>query len=278
MRLRLARLVVLVLAGGLLVPMIRAQEPSDAVDLEVETAPVRVDGRTLFTVRGTTSRPAQERAAAIVQRITDAAMDPSVSTASVVIATEPVGLSIRAGSHLLLYVTEADARIEAMTPAVLAEFHRRRIAETIERYRAERKPERVLASAGVAVLATAIAIGAVLLLGWLFRRLDVLLERRYKARIESLSEKLGDAMRVAPMLRAMQGSVRTARVLAFVAITVAWFDVVLGQFPWTRWLSDDISQLILSPLATIALGIAAYIPNLLFLVVLAFVTRFGLRM
>jgi small-conductance mechanosensitive channel len=272
------RFALLAVMCGLVAQLAWPQESADVVEAEIETAPVRLDGRTLFIVRGTTSRPAKERAAAIVQRIIDAAKDPSVSTASVVIATEPVGFSIRAGRHLLLYVTEADARIEAMTPAVLAEFHRRRIAETIERYRAERKPERVLASAGAAVLATAIAIGAVLLLGWLFRHLDALLDRRYKARIESLSEKLGDAMRVAPMLRAMQGSVRTAWVVAYLAIVLIWLEVVLGQFPWTRWLSDDLAQLILDPLATIALGIADYIPNLLFLAVLAIVTRFGIRM
>ncbi|MCC7258071.1 MAG: mechanosensitive ion channel [Gammaproteobacteria bacterium] len=267
-----------VLLGGLPLAGTGAEGGTDTAEFEVETAPVRLDGRTLFIVRGTTSRPAQVRAASIVQRIADAAEDPAVDAAALTVVTEPVGLSIRAGSHLLLFVTEADARIEAMTPQVLAEFHRRQIAESIDRYRAERTPERVLASAGLAVLGTAIAAGASLLFGWLLRRLDALLERRYAARIESLSAKLGDAMRVAPMLRAMQGSVRAARIVIFVAIGVIWFDVVLGQFPWTRWLSDDLAQLILDPLATIALGIAEFIPNLLFLVVLAIVTRFGIRM
>jgi small-conductance mechanosensitive channel len=279
MRGRFAGHVLVGLTALLLLTAVRAQEEQSlAADLEIETAPVRLDGRTLFLVRGTTSRPASERAASIVQRIRDAAEDPAVNATSLTIVTEPVGLSIRAGSHLLLYVTEADAQIEAMTPPVLAEFHRRQIGESIDRYRAERTPEKLLASAGVSVLATAIVVGGLFLLGWLFRRLDAILERRYKVRIESLSEKLGDAMRVGPMLRAMQSSVRTARVVAWVAVIVVWLDVVLGQFPWTRWLSDDIAALLLDPLATIALGIADYIPNLLFLVVLAIVTRFGIRM
>jgi small-conductance mechanosensitive channel len=152
---------------------------------------------------------------------------------------------------------------------VLAEFHRRQIAESIQVYRAERTPRRLLASTGISVVVTAMAFAALFLSGWLFGRLDEVLDRRYKARIESLSEKLGDAMRVAPMLRAMQGSVRTARLVAWAAIAVVWIDVVLGQFPWTRWLSDDMTRWLLDPLATIALGIAEYIPNLLFLLVLA---------
>lgn len=152
---------------------------------------------------------------------------------------------------------------------MLAEFHRRQIAESIQVYRAERTPRRLLASTGISVVVTAMAFAALFLSGWLFGRLDEVLDRRYKARIESLSEKLGDAMRVAPMLRAMQGSVRTARLVAWAAIAVVWIDVVLGQFPWTRWLSDDMTRWLLDPLATIALGIAEYIPNLLFLLVLA---------
>jgi small-conductance mechanosensitive channel len=76
----------------------------------------------------------------------------------------------------------------------------------------------------------------------------------------------------------MLTSARALRVVGFLVIGLVWFDVVLGQFPWTRWLSDNIAQLILDPLATIALGIADYIPSLLFLVVLAIVTRFGLRL
>lgn len=271
-----AALIVFALAA--VAPAPRATAAVEPDDAEVETAPVRLDGRTLFAVRGTSSRPAKARAESIVERIRDAAEDAAVSTESLVVAPEPLGLSIRAGTRLLMYVSEADAKLEAVTPAILAEVHRRQIAETIERYRAEREPEHLLAGAGIAALATALAVGAILLLGFLLRRLDAILERRYRARIESLSEKLGDAMRVGPMLRAMQGSVRTLRIFAYVATALIWADVVLGQFPWTRWLSDDVAKLILGPVGTIALGIAGYVPSLLFLVVLAFVTRFGLRM
>jgi small-conductance mechanosensitive channel len=278
MRLKLLIFALLGFAGTLMVPAIGAQTVEDAANVEVETAPVRLDGRTLFRVRGTTSRPAAARAEYIEQRIREAADDPAVTAESLVVATEPLGLSIRAGSHLLVYVSEADAQVESVTAPVLAEFHRRQIAESIGRYRAERTPEHLLRSAGISVIATAIAAAAFWLFAFLVRRADEFLERRYRARIESLSEKLGDAMRVAPMLRAMQGSVRTARVLGFLVIALVSVDVVLGQFPWTRWLSDDLAQLILDPLGTIALGIADYIPNLLFLVVLVFVTRFALRM
>jgi hypothetical protein len=133
MRLKLLIFALLGFAGTLMVPAIGAQTVEDAANVEVETAPVRLDGRTLFRVRGTTSRPAAARAEYIEQRIREAADDPAVTAESLVVATEPLGLSIRAGSHLLVYVSEADAQVESVTAPVLAEFHRRQIAESIGR-------------------------------------------------------------------------------------------------------------------------------------------------
>lgn len=249
-----------------------------AADIEAETAPVRLDDYTLFSVRGISSRPAEARAAAIAERIREAAADSAVTVDSVTVVPESLGLALRAGNRVLMYVTDVDAQVESAPASVLAEAHRGQVAEAIERYRAERTPERLLRSAGISVLATAIAVAVALLFAWLFRLLDATLERRYKARLESLSHKLGDVMRVGPMLRAMQGSVRTARIAGFIAIGMVWFNVVLGQFPWTRWMGNNVARLVLDPLATIVLGIANYLPSFLFLLVLAFVTRFGLRM
>src|SRR4051812_14814070 len=47
-----------------------------AAETEVATAPVEIDGELLFRVRGVTSFPAKERAAAIQKRIEQLAADP----------------------------------------------------------------------------------------------------------------------------------------------------------------------------------------------------------
>jgi small-conductance mechanosensitive channel len=126
-----------------------------------------------------------------------------------------------------------------------------------------------------ATVALAVAVWLVLLL---FRRLDAVLERRYGALVHTAHGKVADALRIAPMLSAMRGSVVTARFVAMAVLLFLWLEVVLGQFPWTRWLSEDLAEFLLDPLGTIFVGIADYIPKLLFLVVLVFVARFGLRM
>lgn len=279
MRNRLAHCVLLVLACLAPLSIVRAEERLIAgADVEVETAPVRIDGVTLFRVRGSSSKPAAERAALISQRIEEVARDSSISTASLTVQPGVLGLDIRAGTRHVMTVVDADAQLEALAPMVVAEVHRAQIARSIDNYRAERTSSRLLSSAGVSLAATLIAVIAIIFFRFVFRRLDAFLERRYRTRIESLSEKMGDPMRVGQMLRAIRSSVGSANVVLSVAIVIVWLGVVLGQFPWTRWLSKDLARLLLDPLATIALGIADYIPNLLFLLVLALVTRFGLRL
>jgi hypothetical protein len=53
-----------------------------ALERMPQLAPVRIDGRTLFQVRGVSAYPAAERAQAIVGRIKDVASDSSVSSNS----------------------------------------------------------------------------------------------------------------------------------------------------------------------------------------------------
>jgi len=254
-----------------------ADQPSEDT-AEASTAPVRLDGRTLLVVGGISSRPAGDRAEAISQRVQDIADDPGIPLEAIEVVPGPQGPEIRAGGRLIMAVTTLDAQREGVSPELLAATHRAQFADAILRYRAERSPGRLWRSVLVSLAATVALVVAVWLLLLLFRRLDAALERRYGALVQSAQGKVADALRIAPMLSAMRRSVVTARFVAMGLLLFVWLEVVLGQFPWTRWLSEDLAELLLDPLGRIFVGIADYIPSLLFLIVLAFVARFGLRM
>jgi small-conductance mechanosensitive channel len=256
----------------------RAAEEAVDVVAEAATAPVRLDGRTLLSVAGVSSRTPSDRAEAIARRLKDIADDPGIAVDSVTIEPGEQGLEIRAGSRLIMTVTEVDARLEAAPLAIVATVHKNQFADAITRYRAERSPEHLWRSTLVSLAATAALVAAIWLTGLVFRRLDRFLEQRYGTLVQSAHGKVGDVLRVAPMLSAMRGSIVTTRIVIIAILLFVWFEVVLGQFPWTRWLSDDLAGFLLDPLATIAVGIANYIPSLLFLIVLFLVARFGLRL
>jgi small-conductance mechanosensitive channel len=253
--------------------------PAASQDLEIETATVSVDGRVLFNVRGISSYPATRRAEVIVQQIRKAAANASITDDRVVIAPGQFGPEIRAGGERIMAVHPVDAQLESVSVDVLALAHRASIVTAIGQYRAERTPAHLLRSALIGLGATAALAAAMAALGFFWRRLDAWLGRAYQARMDAISRKVGeDVLRTAPLLRTMHGSLRTAQFVIGAILVFLWVSFTLALFPWTRWLATDLGDLVLDPLATIFAGIADYIPNLLFLVVLAFITRFGLRL
>ena len=278
MRQLLVRSVVALLASLALAGQARAADQAPEAAAEAATAPVRLDGHTLLSVAGISSRTPADRAAGISQRLREVAADPGIPVDSLNVVPVDQGLEIRAGPRLIMTVTELDARLEGTSPAIVAAVHKSQFAEAITRYRAERSPARLWRSTLVSLAATAALAAAIWLTVIVFRRLDRALERRYGALVQAAPGKVGDVLRIAPMLSAMRGSIATARLVTGAILFFVWFEVVLGQFPWTRWLSEDLAGFLLDPLATIAMGIANYIPSLLFLVVLFLVARFALRL
>lgn len=254
-------------------------EDSDSEIVEIETAAVRLDGRPLLSVAGTSSRPAAVRAEAIAERLQAIAADASLPADAVGAVPVPLGAEIRLGNRLIMVVTARDARIEGVPIEVLTETHRRQFIDAIERYRKERRPEHLLRGVLITAAACALLFAALALSSWLLRRGEGLLDRRYLHATSSRQGKVvADALRVAPVLQAMRGSVSAVRVIVAILLILIWLDVVFAQFPWTRWLSENLAALLFDPLLTIGAGITGYIPSLLFLVVLGLVARFGLRM
>src|SRR5688572_17588122 len=137
---RLARQLVL----GCLLSVALAVEPRDAsaqtalptpAEAEVATAPVEIDGRELFRVRGASSLPAGERAAMIRARIITAARDPSISLESLRIDSQPGMSRIMAGNAALVTLVDPDAAMEQLDRNILADVHLIRVRDAIAGYR-----------------------------------------------------------------------------------------------------------------------------------------------
>ena len=134
-----------------------SRSPSPATvapSAEPLTAPVFLDGRTLFSVRGTSSNPAAERAAAISGRIADLASNRDIAVADLVVIPGSLELEIRARNDLLMVLVPADAALEGVRPDVLAESHRHRIERAVTQYRDDRELGQLLRDLAASALAT----------------------------------------------------------------------------------------------------------------------------
>src|SRR5262245_5018429 len=247
-------------------------------DDEVVTAPVDVDGVTLFRVRGVSSYPAETRAAMIRDRIVAAAADKTLSPDALRIEESQGRLLIMARDVPLLGVTDADASLEQVPTGQFAQAHLMRIRQAIAEYRAARSPEALRSAALRTIVATLVLGAGIAVLLWLWRRLDGLLTRRLHARIHSVGIQSFEVVRAEQIWTAIRSAFIGIRTLTLAVGVFVYLGVVLAYWPWTRGLSRGLFGLLLGPLQVLGLGLVANIPSLVFLAVLFLLVRFTLRL
>jgi len=248
------------------------------LEAEVATAPIEIDGQVLFRVRGVSAMPAEQRAAVIADRIVALAEDPGFRIEVLRSVETELGTKIMGGDQLVMLVIDADARVEGVRRQVLAAANSNRIGAAIEEYRRARTPERLLADALHALAVTAALAVALVVVLWLARWFDTLVKRRLRRRIQSLEAQSFRVLRAERISSALRGVLRALRVVAILVMTVVYLRVVLGLFPWTRGLANQLFDVVAGPLTTMARGAVRAIPNLIVLAILFLIVRFVLRL
>ncbi|HEU4647667.1 MAG TPA: mechanosensitive ion channel domain-containing protein [Gemmatimonadales bacterium] len=242
------------------------------------TAPVVVDGVPLFSVRGSSSYPAEKRAAAIADSIVAVASDRRIPVESLTVRETPLGSVITAAGRPVFAVVDADAQLEGIPRTVLARTHLGSAAEAILRYRHDREPA-VLWRNAARALAAILALVLGLWIGYrVLRSLRAILERRFRARVRDLRIRTFEVVRGEQIWRAVHAAVSGAAVLIALVAVYACVDYVLLRFPWTTGLGHDLLAMLLDPLAALGLGVLRFIPNLVILLFLVWLTRHVLRL
>lgn len=256
----------------------RAQNPARADDADVPTAPVEIDGSTLFRVRGVSSYSAEARAQLIEGRILAVAADASIPSDAVHVADRGAVSMIAAGEQPLMGVIDADSTLEGVTRAELARIHALRLRLAIDRYRAARSPAALFRGLRNTLVATALLGVAVVLVVWIWRRFDALLRRRLQARIHTVGIQSFEVVRAEKIWAALHNGMVATRTVVLAVTALLYFGYVFAQWPATRATSAHLFGMVLAPVQVLAAGFIANIPRLLFLVVLYIVVRFLLRL
>jgi small-conductance mechanosensitive channel len=256
------------------------EPPPDAARLglqaAIETVPVRLDGRVLFSLRGISAFPAEERAGAVSARIETAARDKKFNPKNLVVVEEESMSAIMAGNVRLLSIVDADGDLEGVSRQSLAGIVCNRIRQAIVTYRTERQPDAIWNNVLLALGYTGVLAAVLALLAWVWRRIMRRLAVKIEDRARSMgvdSLQAGSAQKVGIIIRRGLRSVLT---LIIILAVYFYVHVVLGLFPWTRFINARLADWIIRPLQTIGHSIVSQLPNLIFLLILFFIVRWVL--
>lgn len=256
----------------------QAQDYTDPSARLIETAPVRVDGQVLMQVRGVTAYPAQERARQFRKNILAVARDKTTDPAELRLSVAEDRATIKAGDFTVLTLVEADAKLEGVPLSVLAEVTLNTVTASISKFRQDRSPDALKLSAVYFAALT----GVLLLALWLLRRfkawLNRLLETRITQGIAELERKSKRFLRGAHLWKLVEGAVNVGYLLLLLLLGYFYLNSVLGSFPWTRGFALYLLHMVMNPLSSIARGLIASVPNLVFLAILFLLVRYLLRM
>jgi small-conductance mechanosensitive channel len=252
-------------------------EPAPAE--RIEMAPVVIDGDVLFRLRGTSIRPAKQRADEVAGSIKAIARDGSVAISEIRVVETEDRSNILAGERPIMSVFDIDVQAEqASRRHVLAESYRTRIAGASERYRHERSGA-YLRTQGIHA-AIVVGLLAALLFGmrWLFRWMESAVERRLQSRLKELEARSFRLLSVEELKSAWHGGLRAVHILAGLVLIIACLNYALSLFPWTRHVARRGAALFIDPLTTMWTGLVDALPGLVFIAILVIVTRYVLRL
>ena len=251
--------------------------PSADAGVDYPTAPVVIDGTTVFRVRGVTSYPAEQRAADIASRIKAFAANRDIPTDSIRLEETPEASFVVVPGSRLYALVDADAQVVGLTRPVLAAASRQRVVDAVEAYRRDREARVLWRGIIRALAATAALVLVLVALRRAVRRLQAIVDRRFHARIRDVKIQAVEVFRGEQLWYAVERVVGFTGTLSMFVAVYFYLDYVLVLFPWSRGVGRGLSGVVLGPLAAIGNGIVAFIPSLVFLFILALITRFLLR-
>jgi len=248
------------------------QPPAAAVDPEAVpdaggAAPVMLGGDTVLWISaGSGPYSPQFRAERISGRLEALVHDRSLRNPTVTVIEADGSSELRAGSKLLMVVTQKDAASIGAARAAIAQHFASEIEAAVRNERMRYEPG-TLARSGIYGLVATIALCLLLwIIGRLTRWLRESLSRFRDRRLGAFPvQQLVSADGIRHAIDAIVGGIRF--VLILLALDL-YLTFVLGLFPWTRAVSFKLLEYLLVPLRTAAAAFVGYLPNLMFVVVI----------
>jgi len=242
----------------------------------VETAPVTLDGRELFQVRGIQAYPAKMRAETVSARILDLARDRSFDPATIDTVGAGQIVWIGAEGRRVIRIHDLDGEVEGVDRFTLAELYATKVRQSIGAYREARSHGALVNAAWRAGAATVAALLAFFVVQ-LLRRAVNRWETRTSQKVKSVSIGSFEVVGAHHIWAVLRAALRVGFAFGAAMLVVLYLQYVLGLFPWTWSAAHQLNGWVLAPIQYFGRGLLAMIPDLIFLLILVLVTRYMLQ-
>ncbi len=247
------------------------------VEEEQPSAPVTLDGQTVFLVRaGYKGLTIDERALNISARLKKLADDGSKKVEDFKIAEDQVSTDVLVGDTIVIATLDVDAEAEGKTRASIAADRLTKVKTAVTAYRDKYGLRQALVGSGFALLTILAFLGILFLVrrrfqwlrDWVLGRISAFISSR-KWRILALVDSEQITKTVALILNLI-------RLAVLVTLTFISLQLILGFLPWTANFASGLLGLLIGPLWTLGSALVKEIPNLIFIGVVVVITYYAL--
>ena len=268
---------------GLAVPVAQAQQPAPSISPALQEtpagAPVVFAGETLFTVYDKIgSFSPQERAKAIADRLVRLSQDPPIPLDNIKFGDMEHATVIFAGDFVIMAVTEGDASPIRRSRQEVAQEYARTIQHAVTTEREKNSVQMMLINGAYALLDTVICIAFLLAFYKLFPKLYEKILSWRGTYIPPIKIQRVEVLSADQLATGIIAVAKGLRVFATLFLLYVWLTAALGIFRWTRGISAKLIEAVLTTLAAIGQAFATYVPNVISIIIIVYVTRYILKL
>ena len=253
--------------------------PEHIISEPLPEAQVILDGTPLLAIKTRVlSFSPEDRAKAISSRLAKLAHDPLFPVDSLKVVDSDTSSDLAAGDMILMSVTDADAQAAGKARLALAEEHARVFRLALETRNREYSTRSILIGALYSLLATLVLIVAVMLINRLLPRVIATIESWRGKYIRSIRIQSIEILHEDRITSFIITTFRGTRTVLLLGLFYLYIPLVMSFFPWTRGMATKLFDYILTPVEIVGLSFVSYLPKIFFLLVIAVITHFAIKL
>jgi len=219
-----------------------------------------------------------ERAKVIEGRLIQLSQDSQIPLDEIKISDVDHTTILTVGDTIIMAVTDGDAKPLALTRQAIAKDYAKKIQVAVTKSREQVSAQALIIDTALVLLDTIIFVAFLVAFYKLFPKLYEKLRGWQGTYLPPIKIQRVELLSADQIVSAVIALVKGFRAAATVLLLYVWLTAVLGIFPWTRGISAQLVGAVLTTLGAIGQAFATYLPNVISIIVIIFVTRYIIKL